>query len=410
MCRLSSLGLFFLISSSLIGQSPHGDNLEVSCDLCHDASGWTINRETIQFDHNTTNFMLEGAHNQTDCNNCHKSLVFNEVSDQCIDCHTDVHSSSVGDDCARCHTSESWLVNNFAEIHEENGFALFGVHSTLSCEECHLSETRLRFDKIGNECINCHREDYMSTQSPNHPDAGFSTNCIECHDILGTGWGSENFLHDFFPLTLGHDISDCKECHVSGSFSDLSPECVSCHQSNYNETTNPNHQALNFSTSCTSCHTIDPNWRPARFDAHNEYYPLNGAHALVAGNCALCHTADYSNTPNTCVGCHINDYNNTQNPSHSQAHFSTDCKECHNENAWKPASFDHDAEFFPIYSGKHRGEWNNCTDCHTNTADYSIFTCITCHKQSSTNSEHDEVSGYQYVSSKCLQCHPDGSD
>ena len=43
-----------------------------------------------------------------------------------------------------------------------------GAHSTLSCVECHTSETNLRFDRIGNECISCHRDDYMAAKRPNH--------------------------------------------------------------------------------------------------------------------------------------------------------------------------------------------------------------------------------------------------
>ncbi len=408
MYRLPLIVFLLLGFSSIFSQSPHGDNFKIDCATCHDPSGWSINIETIQFDHNTTSFELEGTHKQTDCKKCHSSLIFDEALSQCSSCHEDVHNMLIGDDCARCHTSKSWLVDNIAEIHEENGFPLIGVHSILSCDECHLSETNLRFDRIGNECFNCHREDYLNTQKPNHTISGFSTNCIECHDILGIGWGSGNYIHDFFPLTLGHNIQDCKECHVTSSFSDASPECVSCHQNTFNQTINPNHQALNFSTECILCHTTQPDWNPAKFENHNEYYPLNGAHALISSDCAICHNGDYNNTPNTCVGCHQNDYNKTTNPSHIQAGFPTNCSECHSENAWEPASFDHDAQFFPIYSGKHKGEWDNCTDCHTSPGNYSLFTCLTCHTNPETDNDHHGMSGYFYESNACLACHPTG--
>ena len=410
MHRLSSIILLVSVFWPVFAQSPHGDNLKVDCDRCHNPAGWTLDSDAIEFDHNSTGFELAGIHAVTDCKNCHARLVFERTSNECADCHKDIHSMSLGNDCARCHSSETWLVDNIREIHEENGFPLTGVHGTLSCDDCHTAETHLRFDRLGNECIDCHREDYFSTQAPDHVASGFSTNCMECHDIFGTGWGSDNFLHDFFPLTGGHDNTDCKQCHTNGIFSDASPDCYSCHQDNYAETNNPDHQALFFSTECTMCHTTNPGWRPADFSEHDNYYKLNGAHAAIANNCILCHTADYGNTPNTCFGCHKDNYDNTQNPAHVQVQFSTDCKACHNEDAWQPASFDHDAQFFPIYSGKHRNEWNSCTDCHANTSNYSDFTCLTCHRQSSTNNEHDEVSGYQYVSIKCLQCHPNGSE
>ncbi len=410
MYRLSSIILLVFGFLPILAQSPHGDNLKFDCAMCHDPSGWSVENKTIEFDHSTTNFELEGTHAQTDCKTCHTTLVFEDASTQCIACHEDVHSMSVGDDCAMCHNTKNWLVSNIHEIHEENGFPLIGVHGTLSCDDCHISETGLRFDRIGNECISCHREDYQNTQSPNHVTSGYSTNCIECHDILGRGWNSENIVHDFFPLTKGHDIQNCKECHVTNNFSDASPECVSCHLDNFNQSVNPNHKALGFSTECTSCHTTDPGWEPARFDNHNDYYPLNGAHAAISNDCAICHDGNYNNTPNTCVGCHLDDYNKTTNPSHVQAQFSTDCKECHGEVTWEPATFDHDAQYFPIYSGKHRGEWDKCTDCHTNPDNYAVFTCTNCHTNPETDNNHNGVPGYTFESNACLSCHPTGSN
>jgi hypothetical protein len=410
MYRLSSIVLLVFGFLPILAQSPHGDNLKIDCAMCHDPSGWSVENKTIEFDHSTTNFELEGTHAQTDCRKCHTTLVFENASTHCVDCHEDIHNMSVGDDCAMCHNTENWLVSNIHEIHEENGFPLIGVHSTLGCDDCHISETGLRFDRIGNECISCHREDYQNTQSPNHVTSGYSTNCIECHDILGWGWSSENIAHDFFPLTKGHDIQNCKECHVTNNFSDASPECVSCHQDNFNESVNPNHTALGFSTECISCHTADPGWEPARFDNHNDYYPLNGAHAAISNDCAICHDGDYNNTPNTCAGCHLGDYNKTTNPSHVQAQFSTDCKECHSEVTWESATFDHDAQYFPIYSGKHRGEWDKCTDCHTNPDNYAVFTCTNCHTNPETDNEHNGVPGYTFESNACLSCHPTGSN
>ena len=552
MYRLPLIILLFLRFLPIIAQSPHGDELKIDCAQCHNPDSWLMNYETIQFDHDITDFKLEGAHDQTNCIECHSTLIFNEAPSQCISCHDDVHSMSVGNDCVRCHTSQTWLVDNIPELHEENGFPLIGAHSTLSCVDCHLSETNLRFDRIGNECINCHKQDYVNTQSPNHLESGFSMNCIDCHSPLGISWDTDVVNHEFFPLTLGHDIQDCNQCHTTGNYSDASSECVTCHQNDYNNTanpnhssagfpddcvlchttdpgwtpatidnaffpltlahdiqdcnqchttgnysdasaecvtchqndydntTNPNHSSAGFSTDCVSCHTTDPgwtpatinhdffpltlahdiqdcnqchtsgnysdaspecntchnndynntsnpnhsaigisidcvtchttdpNWMPASFDNHNDYYQLNGAHANIANDCIACHNGDYNNTPDTCVGCHQSDFNNTSNPNHISAQFPDDCMLCHTESAWVPSTFDHDGQYFPIYSGEHQGEWNNCTDCHTDSNNYGVFTCITCHTSSETNNDHSEVSGYVYESSACFQCHPNG--
>ena len=47
----------------------------------------------MRFNHNKTDFKLEGAHAQIDCKACHTTLVFNEAPNQCATCHKDVHSA-----------------------------------------------------------------------------------------------------------------------------------------------------------------------------------------------------------------------------------------------------------------------------------------------------------------------------
>ncbi|MCB0547268.1 MAG: hypothetical protein KDD19_06730, partial [Phaeodactylibacter sp.] len=182
------------------------------------------------------------------------------------------------------------------------------------------------------------------------------------------------------------------------------------HADDYNQTTNPNHSAVQFPTDCATCHT-ETAWVPSTFD-HNTIYPIRGAHIAIANDCDACHNGDYSNTPNTCYGCHAGDYNQTNNPSHSAAGFPTNCESCHSETAWIPAEFNHDGMYFPIYSGKHQGEWNDCVDCHTTPGNYSSFSCIDCHEHNNPQqlaNEHDEVSGYIYESNACFSCHPTGN-
>lgn len=406
MYRLSFLILILWCLQPIYSQSPHGESLKIDCAQCHNPSGWTLDAENIQFDHNNTDFELEGTHAVTDCKLCHTSLVFEQVKTDCVSCHLDMHSMTVGNDCMRCHDTNSWLVDNIPELHEENGFPLIGTHNILSCVDCHISETALRFDRLGNECISCHQNDYVTTQNPNHLTNGFSTDCVECHNPLGTDWDSAVINHEFFPLTLGHDIQDCSQCHDVNNFSNISPECVSCHQQDYTQTTNPNHVSANFSTDCVLCHTTNPGWIPAVLN--HDFFPLTLGHAIE--DCTACHiNGNFTNTPTDCFACHQNDYAATTNPDHEAANFPTDCVACHTTNpGWIPATFDHDGLFFPIYSGSHDGEWNNCIDCHTNTNDYSIFTCITCHTQADTDDEHEDVGGYIYQSNACLSCHPNG--
>lgn len=406
MYRLSSL-IFLLGCLPLLAQTPHGENLDMDCVECHNPGGWNINYQTIQFNHSTTDFELEGTHVNVDCKLCHSTMVFDQAPMDCASCHADIHSQSVGNDCVRCHTSETWLVDNIPELHEANGFPLIGAHSNLSCIECHNTDSsNLRIDPLGNECINCHQDDYSATQNPNHQQAGFSTDCIECHTPLGFGWDSESINHDFFPLTEGHDLQDCSQCHTTGNYSDASPECVTCHQEDYAGTMNPNHSTSGFSTDCVACHTTNPGWTPAVIN--HDFFPLTMGHNIQ--DCTQCHTTgNYSDASPECVACHQTDYDQTNNPNHLAANFPTDCVACHTTNpGWTPAEFDHDGQYFPIYSGKHRETWNDCVECHANPSNYADFTCFTCHLQPEMDDKHSEENGYEYLSSACLQCHPNG--
>lgn len=398
--------MLLLLALPILGQSPHGNSLKVDCAQCHNPDGWKTDLETIKFDHSTTDFDLEGTHQITDCKSCHVSLVFSEVPTDCISCHTDIHSQSVGNDCIRCHTSENWLVFTIPEIHEENGFSLIGAHTNLSCVECHSNESTLVFNRIGNECIECHRDDYLATQNPNHMGAGFSQDCIECHTPTGFGWDAVGIIHDFFPLTMGHDIQDCSQCHDVTNFSNISADCFACHDDDYAGTTNPNHVSASFSTNCVTCHTTAPGWMPANLD--HSFFPLTSGHDVQ--DCTLCHiNNNYINTPTDCFACHNDDYAQANNPNHQAANFPTDCVSCHTTNpGWMPANFDHDNMYFPIYSGKHQDEWNSCIECHTNTSNYAIFNCLECHQAGETADQHDGVNGYIYESNACFQCHPNG--
>ncbi len=636
---MRELSLIVVLIASLFfasSDSPHGKGLEISCDACHTEEGWKVDRKNITFSHDITQFPLQGQHRDVNCTSCHKSLVFSEADPLCMSCHNDIHEQTVGFDCARCHKPTSWIVEDITEIHQHSRFPLLGGHITADCYDCHLTASLLRFDPVGVECVDCHQDNYQATTAPNHAEAGYSTDCEQCHKMDAFSWSGADFAHTTFPLTQGHDINDCSRCHTDPTdYSNISSDCIACHEINYNETTNPNHQQLNFSTNCTechsthpgwqpaefkdhdnlfpiysgehagewavctdchtspdnyalftcitaqchekndtdgehnevggyvyesvaclqchpsgsgeggfnhsissfplngahldaecaschadgytgtptncvdchlpdytgsvnpghveiglsedcaSCHTADPGWQPATFnvhnnyyaltgahntiandcatchngdyvntantcvgcheenfnqttnpnhsaiglttdceichttqagwqpasfDNHNDFYQLSGAHAAIASNCVDCHNGDYNSTPNTCVGCHLENYNQTTNPPHASAQFPTDCEQCHTESVWSPSTFDHDGQYFPIYSGEHNGKWSLCAECHTVPSDYSLFSCIDCHEHNKpdTDGEHNGVSGYVYNSIACLDCHPTG--
>src|ERR1035438_5538695 len=113
----------------------------------------------------------------------------------------------------------------------------------------------------------------------------------------------------------------------SGVFAGTSSQCVSCHLTDYNRTTNPNHQTGKFSTGCEGCHTTS-SWLGATFDHSLSAFPLTGAHTAVA--CAQCHVNGvFTGTTTDCVGCHLADFQKTTSPNHATAGFPQTCATCH---------------------------------------------------------------------------------
>jgi hypothetical protein len=222
-------------------------------------------------------------------------------------------------------------------------------------------------------------------------------------------WSRSSFNHSAtaFPLTGAHLAIQCTACHGDGVYKGKPTTCVSCHLNDYNGTAAPKHSTAGFGTTCDMCHST-ATWQGAVFDHSKTLFPLTGAHVPLA--CTACHSDGvYAGKPTTCVSCHLTDYNATNNPAHAAAGFPTDCASCHTTATWLGATFNHDATFFPIYSGAHQGRWSSCATCHTNAANYVVFSCINgCHGQSGTNSNHRGVSGYRYDSQACYSCHPRG--
>jgi hypothetical protein len=385
-----------------------------NCEDCHSTDSWNI-KNIIEI-HEKSRFPLIGVHKEADCSSCHTQynrLYFDPIKTECISCHMeDYNSTKVPDhkkagfstECLDCHSinARGWSANNF----NHDFFPLIGGHNNLSCYSCHSRDT---FSGLVNDCYSCHKQDYEKVTSPNHLSNNFSRNCLDCHTI--EKWSPANFDHNLtqFPLTGAHINKDCSSCHSSG-YSSISTECISCHQTDYNLSANPPHQSLGIPTNCRECHITEPNWMPALFPIHNQFFPLTGRHALISNDCRTCHNGNYVNTPSTCYGCHQTDYTSTTNPNHVSAGFSKECETCHNSNGWVPSTFNHDAEYFPIYSGKHRSKWNSCSDCHTTQSNFSQFSCIDCHEHNKPemDDEHRGISGYVYESSACFACHPRG--
>jgi hypothetical protein len=379
-----------------------GSRFPTECNSCHDIQGW----DGARFDHGLTSFALNGAHGSLECAQCHGNDGFSGLNGDCVACHRQDYDATVdprhaasgfSTDCTTCHGTTSWLGANF----DHDSFPLTAGHGGLDCASCHANGV---YTGLSSACVTCHRQDYDATVDPRHAASGFSTDCTTCHGT--TSWLGANFDHTTFPLTGAHRSLDCLLCHGDGVYAGRDATCHACHQQDYANTTNPNHTAAGYSTDCTQCHDTS-SFSGATF-SHTSF-ALTGGHGGL--DCAACHgNGVYSGLPSDCVFCHQDDFNATTNPRHGTAGFGTDCASCHGTTTWNGATFDHDASFFPIYSSKHRGKWNDCSDCHVNQSNYSAFSCLNCHAhdRSRTDEDHSGVSGYRYDSFACLDCHPRG--
>jgi hypothetical protein len=396
----------------------HHGEFGTECARCHTARSF-IDRGTMVRRHQTSRFPLTGSHAALECEDCHRPtaaghLQFVGKQADCSGCHmADYQAAKSPDhagggfplDCMTCHTTIGWQGARFN--HDRTSFPLTGAHRTVACASCHPGNV---YQGTSAACASCHQGDYDRTTDPAHAASGFSTQCATCHTT--TQWAGAVFDHNqtAFPLTGAHRTTPCANCHGDGVYAGKSTACVSCHQSDYNGTTNPAHATSGFSTQCATCHTTTQ-WAGAVFDHNQTAFPLTGAHTTTP--CASCHgDGVYAGKSTACASCHQGDFDRTTDPAHVAAGFSTTCTTCHNTTTWQGATFAaHDPQYFPIYSGTHRGRWANCATCHNSVNDFAQFTCFSCHPhddKAGTDGHHSGVSGYSYTSQACYSCHPRG--
>ncbi len=137
-----------------------------SCKNCHSVTAWN----EILFDHNQTNYKLQGKHQEVACRSCHFSETESGISQQfagvqksCENCHTDEHHKQFlqdgKNDCERCHVFASWKPEKFD--HNNARFVLDGEHANLDCISCHKPTDGLiqnyiiyKFNDVS--CASCH--------------------------------------------------------------------------------------------------------------------------------------------------------------------------------------------------------------------------------------------------------------
>jgi hypothetical protein len=298
-------------------KDPHQNKFGQTCNQCHNEEGFKVVKGVSGFDHNKTDFKLEGKHVTVNCKACHKTKFTDPLKFMlCSDCHTDYHKkqfvkNNISPDCSKCHS-----VNGFTQFsytvdqHNLGTFPLAGAHLATPCTDCHKKQKDWNFRGIGLNCKDCHKDIHQNMIETKYYPGG---NCTICHNV--TSWEDISFDHSKteFKLTGAHLKQNCKSCHLSNAvngiaqakFDGLSKNCSGCHEDKHFKQFEKNGV-----TSCTECHS-DENWKASKFDHSKAEFKLDGKHINVP--CVKCHKPQqegssfyvkYKLKVFTCESCH----------------------------------------------------------------------------------------------------------
>lgn len=166
--------VFTSLSCLVCHKDPHREQVDKfvsvdGCQYCHSEQSW----RAIKFNHDSTDFPLDGKHAAVPCRGCHAgkdrfdvaSIVFTPLQQNCRFCHSDPHhgqftQSDNSGDCAACHNSLSW--KNLDFDHDiDTRFALEGAHRRIACNKCHKVESDetgsfTRYHPLDIRCESCH--------------------------------------------------------------------------------------------------------------------------------------------------------------------------------------------------------------------------------------------------------------
>lgn len=349
----------------------------VECRSCHtdhigrDADINLMDEET--FNHELSNYSLEGAHVRVVCAGCHEpDKLYREAPSDCYTCHKkdDIHKNELGKECADCHSDKNWTKTEFD--HDKTDFALRDAHDEILCSACHPDE---RYVDLPTRCYSCHKLNDVHAGS-------YGTTCDDCHNEKK--WDRIKFDHNRdtdYPLRGGHRKTTCRACHGDDVDKPLKRECIACHRDD------DVHRGR-YGDKCDECHT-EKIWPEMVFDHDQDTdFKLNGAHAKIS--CEACHQGAVDDDGGaTCRTCHKGD-------DVHQGEQGKNCETCHGESHWNTeVQFDHQFTELPLI-GMHAV--TACEECHL-TAEYkkSPIECVACHEKDDVHK--DKLGG------DCELCH-----
>lgn len=180
--------------------------------------------------------------------------------------------------------------------------------------------------------------------------------------------------------------TDCFACHAPLAGAD-STRCVACHKKadigllsttglpiSKPLTTTPFHQKL-LNQDCVACHSDHAGVKRFRPQGHFKHELLE------------------ANTRAECQSCH----KSPKDSLHQQ--ITGNCSQCHSQEKWLPATFDHN-KYFEL----DRDHNTRCVTCHL-VNDYSRYTCYGCHEHTLDNIRRKHVKEGIRKFDDCVECH-----
>jgi hypothetical protein len=224
------------------------------------------------------------------------------------------------------------------------------------CTQCHNRADRSKQRQL---CLACHKavaEDITQKRGFHGRAPGMATaQCAACHsehlgrdaDVVRLSRAAFDHRMTDFALDGAHGALACDSCHQSGKpWREAVATCKGCHAK-----VEPH--AGKLGNDCAACHSTT-NWLQVRFDHGKTKFALHGKHADTP--CAQCHFGNrYAGTPTQCAACHAPD-------DVHRGERGERCAECHTEQSWKAATFDHAKQTGFALVGAHAQL--ACQGCH----------------------------------------------
>src|SRR5450631_2022915 len=401
-----------------------GAHREVPCESCHvnavfkgtprDCSGCHLSGSRIAALGKPANHIMSSNR----CDTCHTTSAWNpapnfdhsQVLGSCSSCHNNVQATGkpanhvvTSEECNVCHSTVSWVAARFDHAGITSGCATChgtgrsfanivpkeppGNHipTSAACETCHsktsfttFSGTAMNHTGIISNCSSCH-ETGMSwfgvtmvdrptaAQDPNHPKTG---DCSGCHHST-TSFSGGGKPANHIPTTQG-----CALCHTNPAnyavytmnHAGITSGCATCHGAGLSFANivpkEPPGNHIPTSAACETCHSKT---------AFTTFSGTAMSHIGITSNCSSCHETGMSWFGVTMVDRPTA----AQDPNHPK---TGDCSGCHTSTTSFSATVTKPANHIPTTQA--------CALCHTNPANYAVYTmnhvgitsgCATCH-------------------------------